>query len=570
MKILEPVADALALAHQKGIAHRDIKPANVFVLGDARQEGFGVKLLDFGIAKVVQDAQKRAGAFAKTGGQITSFTPQYGAPEQFNRSYGATGPWTDVYALALMLVELVVGHEALQGDDLMQLAFATANKDKRPTPLALGVDLGERVEAVFARALAVPTDARYPNAAELWRALREAVAHGASTKPFPTSNPRLELGSAQTLIAPAVGGAVPPEVLASPEVQQAIESARSQAQAQARQSGAGRLMVVVVAVVSVVGVVGGIFALKLRASSQPGGIAASTAAGGATQVAVGAPPPSATAPSGACPAGMVRIDGGDFFMGSDLKDAYPNEIPAHPVRLTPYCLDRNEVTVAQFRACSDKGGCLRAGRENEWPEGISAAQKKVYDPLCNANGAADRADHPINCVAWGQASSYCEWVGGRLPTEAEWEFAARGSDGRVYPWGDDPPTAGHLNACGAECVAWGKKNDPQNVELKLMYPGDDGFPNTAPVGRFPRSRTSHGIDDMVGNVWEWVADHYGDYPKGADRVPNPAGPASGTQRVIRGGAWNGSDVHWVRPTFRYSSPPSKRSYGIGFRCAKSL
>ena len=109
MKILEPVADALALAHQKGIAHRDIKPANVFVLGDARQEGFGVKLLDFGIAKVVQDAQKRAGAFAKTGGQITSFTPQYGAPEQFNRSYGATGPWTDVYGVGAVLYYLLVG-----------------------------------------------------------------------------------------------------------------------------------------------------------------------------------------------------------------------------------------------------------------------------------------------------------------------------------------------------------------------------------------------------------------------------------------------------------------------------
>ena len=110
--LLDPAAEALALAHRKGIAHRDVKPANVFVLGDPRGEAT-VKLLDFGIAKVVSDAQKMAGTFHKTSGHVTSFTPAYGAPEQFSRSHGATGPWTDVFALALIVGEALTGGEAL-------------------------------------------------------------------------------------------------------------------------------------------------------------------------------------------------------------------------------------------------------------------------------------------------------------------------------------------------------------------------------------------------------------------------------------------------------------------------
>ena len=130
--LLDPAAEALALAHRKGIAHRDIKPGNVFVLGDPRGE-CTVKLLDFGIAKVVTDAQKMAGSFNKTSGQVTSFTPAYGAPEQFSRTHGATGPWTDVFALALIVVELVSGREPLEGDDFLQLAVAVGRR-RRAAP----------------------------------------------------------------------------------------------------------------------------------------------------------------------------------------------------------------------------------------------------------------------------------------------------------------------------------------------------------------------------------------------------------------------------------------------------
>ncbi len=259
-------------------------------------------------------------------------------------------------------------------------------------------------------------------------------------------------------------------------------------------------------------------------------------------------------------------------MGSDEKDALDTEKPLHRVKLVPYCMDELEETVAQYKECSDRGMCRRAGKENVWP-GISDAQRKIYDPLCNIADPVGLAKHPINCIDWNQAREACESRGARLPTEAEWEFAARGPDGRIYPWGDEPPSAQLLNACGKECVAWQKKHhDPDNSTPALMYDEDDGFVNTAPVGSFPKGKSRYGLQDVVGNVWEWVADFYAEYDRAtaSSTVTEPKGPATGSDRVIRGGAWNGAQPSWVRPSFRFHVAPTARSYGFGFRCAKSL
>jgi formylglycine-generating enzyme required for sulfatase activity len=264
---------------------------------------------------------------------------------------------------------------------------------------------------------------------------------------------------------------------------------------------------------------------------------------------------------------MIAIPGGEYFMGSD--DDLDLEKPAHHITLSPFCIGATEVTVADYKACSDRGACKRAGAVNDW-KGISDHERKVFDPLCNARDPKGRATHPVNCVDWEQAREYCESTSGsRLPTEAEWEFAARGPDGRKYPWGDDLPSASLLNACGLECVAWGKAND---VPQSAMYQADDAFPNTAPVGSFPQGRSRYGVADVAGNVWEWVADYFAPYPKDAGHAPpqsNPKGPSSGTDRVARGGSWNGSEPAWVRPTYRYHFDPTTRAYGTGFRCAKS-
>jgi formylglycine-generating enzyme required for sulfatase activity len=257
---------------------------------------------------------------------------------------------------------------------------------------------------------------------------------------------------------------------------------------------------------------------------------------------------------------MVLIPHGEFFMGSD--DDSEGEKPAHHVELSSYCIDIYEVTTSRYAACSDSGKCKRAFRTNEWA-GITQHDRDVFDPLCSSRDLSGQRDHPVVCVDWDMASTFCKTLpGGRLPTEAEWEFAARGPDGRRYPWGDEEPSPTYLNACGSECVAWGKEN---KAPMPAMYPGDDGWPTTAQVGSFPKGKSRFGLFDVAGNVWEWVSDWHAPYSKGSQQ--NPTGDESGKARVIRGGAWNGSAASWVRPTFRFMSPPEAHSYGIGFRCA---
>jgi eukaryotic-like serine/threonine-protein kinase len=186
LKLLEPAAQALSLAHSKRIAHRDVKPANIFILGDARQDGVSVKLLDFGIAKVASDAAIISKSFERTGGPITAFTPAYAAPEQFSRSHGATGPWTDVFALGLVLAEVLSGREALDGGDVVQLAVSASRQSMRPTPRALGASVSDAVEGAFQKAVAVRPGDRYRSVSEFWSDLRAAVnAPGASVARMP-------------------------------------------------------------------------------------------------------------------------------------------------------------------------------------------------------------------------------------------------------------------------------------------------------------------------------------------------------------------------------------------------
>ncbi len=250
-------------------------------------------------------------------------------------------------------------------------------------------------------------------------------------------------------------------------------------------------------------------------------------------------------------------------MGSEEKDAPANERPSHNVTLDTFCMDLHEVTAGKYKACADEGKCRRAPAVVEWPK-ISEADKKTYSQLCTFDDPSKK-DHPINCVTWQMANDFCSVQGKRLPTEAEWEYATRGPDGRVYPWGDEEPTAEHLNACGKECAAWGKEHQ---AELEPLYPADDGFATTAPVGQFPKGRSRFGPYDVVGNVWEWTSTWYGDYS--VEKTQNPRGPESGERRVIRGGAWNGSFASWLRPSFRYGQVPDARSHGIGFRCVGTV
>jgi formylglycine-generating enzyme required for sulfatase activity/serine/threonine protein kinase len=588
MALLEPVAAALEVVHRRGIAHRDMKPANIFVLAPETDE-MHVKVLDFGIAKVVQSAAEH-GSFTKTGGQVTSFTPGYGAPEQFSRAQGATGPWTDVYALALVMTEILIGRPPLEGDDFIQLGMATANPNRRPTPGAFGVHLAGGLEAVFQRALAVKTGDRFATAGEFWQAVRAALnmpdmrmtgdaggsrslAVGAGgTNPQPSGavagGPTLQGAVPTSPANPKVFSTAPTELgtpLSSGSLATGTGTTRANVVATNPTPTAPRSKtgVLVGAVLGGVAVAGAGFFLMGRGKGD-----------GPSLSGVVAPPVASAAPVVAAPPPlqhcadekMASIDGGKFFMGADDKDASEDERPAHQVTLSPYCIDLYEVTAAAYKACSDVGECKRAPILVEWKD-IRAQEQKSYSRLCNANHPENGA-HPINCVDWEMASTYCAWQKKRLPTEAEWEFAARGPDGRRYPWGDEEPDKTRMNACGKECTSWSAKN---HVVLgygeQRMYPDDDGFPLTAPVGSFPEGKSRYGLLDVVGNVWEWTTDWDAKYAP--EPATDPKGPATGARRVVRGGAFNGVMPSWVRPSQRYSDIPTTHSHAYGFRCAQS-
>jgi serine/threonine protein kinase len=207
--LLDPVARALALAHERGVVHLDVKPGNVYLLTDADAEGSRCKLLDFGIAKVVDSV----GGWPSVDGVGTrSFTPAYGAPEQFSTAYGPTGPWTDVFALALVFAELVAGREPLRGRTVDALASQSCDARRRPTPRTLGALVGDGLERVLSRALAIHPSERYRDVGDFWFALGHAVKRRSETRI--RARPPAPVAPIVVFSSPAVP---PPPVPVAPE-----------------------------------------------------------------------------------------------------------------------------------------------------------------------------------------------------------------------------------------------------------------------------------------------------------------------------------------------------------------
>ncbi|MBX3000992.1 MAG: formylglycine-generating enzyme family protein [Caldilineaceae bacterium] len=224
----------------------------------------------------------------------------------------------------------------------------------------------------------------------------------------------------------------------------------------------------------------------------------------------------------------VTIPAGEFLRGSDKsKDssASDSETPQRRIYLSEYQIARVPVTNAQYKAFID----ATDHRKPEHWEGGEIPRGKT--------------DHPVVYVTWHDAMAFCTWAGVRLPTEAEWEKAARGADGRIYPWGNQPPDAKRCNFGG-------------NV-------GD-----TTPVGSYPAGASPYGVLDMAGNVWEWVNDWYQSNYYSVSPGSNPQGPDMGISRVLRGGSWIGN-VNVVRSTYRSYYLPGDWFDFIGFRCVRS-
>jgi formylglycine-generating enzyme required for sulfatase activity len=218
---------------------------------------------------------------------------------------------------------------------------------------------------------------------------------------------------------------------------------------------------------------------------------------------------------------LLYVPEGEFIMGSN--DGAPNEKPVHTVYLDAYWIDQTEVTDAMYKVCVQSGKCAKPSSAD-------------YYGFTN---------YPVVNVNWNDAASYCSWAGRRLPTEAEWEKAARGTDGRTYPWGNEPPNDNLLNY-----------NQPtRHYRVKVG-------------GSYPDGASPYGAYDMAGNVWEWVNDKYSETYYQSSLPLNPTGPDSGENRVIRGGAWNNDDSG-VRSAYRLSSIPTDSLEVYSFRCASN-
>jgi serine/threonine-protein kinase len=270
---------------------------------------------------------------------------------------------------------------------------------------------------------------------------------------------------------------------------------------------------------------------------------------------------------------MVYVPAGKFEMGSNEEDMdrifqmcpgwglkcertwFDDEQPAHTVAVDGFWIDRTEITNAQFAVFLNEQGNQEEGGVN-WLD-LEDEDCRIERTSGQYRPMSEYADHPVVEVAWYGAMAYCEWVGGRLPTEAEWEYAARGPEGAIFPWGDT-----------FDCS---RSNFDDETRLDdYLVPGRegcDGHLKTSPVGSFSDGASWVGVLDMAGNVWEWVADWYDDDYYSRSPSENPIGPYSGEHRVIRGGSWF-SDPYIARSAVRGRDSPDGTGSYLGFRCAK--
>jgi formylglycine-generating enzyme required for sulfatase activity len=537
--------DALDYCHGQGVIHRDIKPQNVILRPDGR-----AVLVDFGLVKMWDPDDPHTRTVMRGMG-----TPEYAPPEQYSTQAGHTGPHSDVYSLGATL------YHALTGQAPPPAADRTVDPSLLNAPRALNRRISRGVERAVLKALELRPDRRFQSARRMAAALKVEV-------PVPA----LRLPERQAVHeAPPAPQRRPTKVMAG--VQTAVLAWWRRVPVWGW--ALGGMLGVAVLIVGVVSALGGgpaTGALPVTPTARRPSPTAALARPTATRLPATATftprptdtprptathtprptstriPPTATftpiptSTSTPTPAGpglgstwvrpadgmvMVYVPAGEFQMGSTEKDS---EQPIHTVVLDGFWIGRTEVTNAQYALCVAAGACEPPAKSRSF-----ARDSYYYDSAY--------ADYPVIRVSWYDAVNYCAWAGGRLPTEAEWEYAARGPEGHVYPWGNDTPNCDLANY-SRDCV-W----------------------DTAAVGSYPADASWCGALDMAGNVSEWVADWYGTYPSG--RQENPLGPAAGDSRVVRGGCWFGNQ-RVARCSYRYGRLTEYSHNYLGFRCVSPV
>ncbi len=279
---------------------------------------------------------------------------------------------------------------------------------------------------------------------------------------------------------------------------------------------------------------------------------------------------------------MIQLPGGSFLMGTDIREGFPadGEGPVRQVVVDAFYMDSSAVRnreFAQFIAATnyvteaerfgwsfvfegdlpDRGAGLECVPGAEWWKRVDGASWR--NPEGPESTLTHRKDHPVVHVSWNDAAAYAEWAGKRLPTEAEWEYAARGGlEQKLYPWGDDlTPEGQHL------CNIW-------QGEFPIRNTADDGYASTAPVDAFPPN--GYGLYGMTGNTWEWCADWFDAQFHALATRDNPMGPPTGSARVLKGGSYlcHRSYCNRYRVAARSSNTPDSSTTNIGFRCVRDI
>ncbi len=529
-RLLAPIARALAYAHAHGFVHRDVKPANILVTAGGQP-----MLSDFGIAKVLR-AETMTGL---TGTGVGIGTPEYMAPEQGLGQ--AVDHRSDIYALGVVFYELVTGRRPFQADTPMAVLVKQV-QDPLPRPRSYAPGLSETAERVLLKALAKSPAERYAN----MDAFAVALEHVAATA-TPTPTRRFLPWIALVGIGVALVGVFAVAIGAL----WAVQTANRPTPSAAASASVGSATLPAPTAASI----------PTRTPNPPTATAM-TAPATETPVAE----PIVASADGMT---LLPVPAGAFIRGSSPADiatfaalcpgCNPEELtdqsPQRTLVLSAFWIDQTEITNARFAAFVAQTG-YRTTAEERGQSYVLNRSTDTFDYVAGADwrhprgpgsDLTGREDAAVTQVSWDDAVAYCAWAGRRLPTEAEWEKAARGTDGRLFPWGNEPPDQTRLN-------------------FNYAATGSVG------VGQFPSGVSPYGALDMAGNVWEWVRDFYdaGYYAVAPDT--DPPGPVTGEGHTFRGGSWASGDMKsltYVSTTYRLWNFANIRSDVTGFRCATS-
>jgi formylglycine-generating enzyme required for sulfatase activity len=539
---ISQVCDALSYLHRQkpAIIHRDIKPANIKIVPPDEDYPLGrAMLVDFGIAKTFDPSMRTTmGARA--------VTPGYSPFEQYGQTAAATDARTDIYALGATLYTLLCGQEPVES--VLRMV-----RDPLVSPRQHNPDISPEAEAAILRAMQNDPEQRFQSATQLKQAL--LPARHVTPVPLPGIEDRLV-----TPVSPihTVNPAVATPVSVQPIASAMVAPKRRDVPWGWLAGGAMGLVLLVGIMFMVAKWVSGnqsairqtstSVAMAAMHSSTPAQsetlevtqspIASKTP--GITQSPTPEPTIVSTMTSSVDGMVMVYVEAGDFLMGSSEQQIatllsscpgcfYFDEQPRHLLYLDAFWIDQTEVTNAQYAMCVIVGRC------DQPTDGSSSTRGTYY-------GNAEYANYPVIYVNWDDANTYCTWSGRRLPTEAEWEKAGRGTDRRTYPWGEGIDcTLANLHGCVGD---------------------------TSAVGSYPLGISPYGALDMAGNVFEWVADRYDTGYYSVSPYNNPSGPNFGQSRSVRGGSWTTTD-DFLRMANRSSEVSEYWDLTLGFRCALS-